>query len=327
MILAGDIGGTKTLLAIFDEQQCLMDRHFDSGHYPSFQALLTEFLAFIPDLDIKAACIGVAGPIIEGNCRTTNLPWHLVTQDISAQLGTSNVVLINDLEAAAWGVLTLPSDQFVSLNPLVPLRSRQGNCAVIAAGTGLGEAIVFHDGQDFHVIASEGGHADFAPTTAQQIALLEFMQTRYPAHVSYERLLSGAGIVAIYAFLKQTQAYASSTALDDQLETASDAAAMIGAAAVAETDATAVAALTLFAQIYGAEAGNLALKCLPFGGVYLAGGIAPKCLPILAKGAFLEGFLAKGRYHQTLSEIAVHVCTEPQTGLLGARYVAQRRLS
>ena len=322
MILAGDIGGTKTLLAVFDEQTCVAKHRFESANYATFDKLLADFLALIPDVVIDTACLGVAGPIVNGDCETTNLPWKLTCREIGEQLKTSKVKLLNDLEAAAWGVLSLPENEFVSLNPKA--KPQIGNCAVLAAGTGLGEAIIFHDGKSHHVIANEGGHCDFAPTNEQQIALLSFMQARYPDHVSYERLVSGVGIVAIYEFLKQSEDYAiSANELDEQLQTADDVAAIIGAAAVANSDALCTATLQLFSRIYGAEAGNLALKCLPYGGVYLAGGIAAKCLPVLQQGDFLEGFLAKGRYRNALEKIAVNVCMQPEVGLLGALYFAQ----
>lgn len=321
MILAGDIGGTKTLLAIFDKQMCIAKHRFDSAKYASFRELVTDFLALIPDVKINAVCMGVAGPIVNGDCKTTNLPWHLKRDEIGEQLKTANVTLLNDLEAAAWGVLSLPQRDFVSLNPNAQIQ--QGLCAILAAGTGLGEAIIFHDAQRYHVIASEGGHCDFAPTTSQQIELLSFMQARYPDHVSYERLVSGVGIEAIYDFLRQSGDYAVSDEVNIQLKTA-DAAAVIGEAAVAGSDGLCVATMQLFCRIYGAEAGNLALKCLPYAGIYLAGGIAEKCLPVLKQGEFLEGFLAKGRYRYALEKIPVTVCTHPEVGLLGALYFAKK---
>ena len=321
MILAGDIGGTKTLLAIFDGENCVVKHRFESANYATFSELLADFLALIPNTKIDAVCLGVAGPIVDGDCVTTNLPWTLTRHDIGEQLNTLNVVLLNDLEAAAWGVLALPESDFVALNPNA--KTQVGNCAVLAAGTGLGEAIIFYDGTQHHVIANEGGHCDFAPTDAQQIELLSFMQARFPEHVSYERLVSGVGIEAIYEFLC-TSDYPFYEAIEAEITAAEDKAAAIGAAAVANSSALCVATLQLFSRIYGAEAGNLALKCLPTGGVYLAGGIAAKCLPVLQQGTFLEGFLAKGRYRGALEKIAVNVCTHPEVGLLGALYFAQK---
>jgi glucokinase len=322
MILAGDIGGTKTLLAIFDGEICVAKHRFESANHATFHNLLADFLALIPTVKIDTVCLGVAGAIVSGDCEATNLPWKLTCHEIAKQLNAEKVTLLNDLEAAAWGILSLPENDFIALNPNA--KTQVGNCAVLAAGTGLGEAIIFYDGKNHHVIANEGGHCDFAPTDAQQIALLSFMQARYPNHVSYERLVSGVGIVAIYDFLKQSGDYAISNELEAQLQTTDDSAAIISAAAMAKSDELCVATLQLFAKIYGSEAGNLALKCLPYGGVYLAGGIAAKCLPALQQGAFLEGFLSKGRFQNTLEKIAVNVCMQPEVGLLGALYFAQK---
>jgi glucokinase len=312
MILAGDIGGTKTLLAIFDGELCVAKHHFLSADYAIFHELLNAFLVLIPPTKIDAVCLGVAGPIVNGDCETTNLPWNLKCDEIREQLNAQKVTLLNDLEAAAWGILSLPENEFVNLNPNAT--SQIGNCAVLAAGTGLGEAIIFHDGEKHHVIANEGGHCDFAPTDAQQIELLAFMQTRFSEHVSYERLVSGVGIEAIYDFLGGAE-----------ITENEDKAAVIGKSAVENSDECCVATLKLFSKIYGAEAGNLALKCLPYGGVYLAGGIAAKCLPILQQGDFLEGFLAKGRYRGALEKIAINVCMQPEVGLFGALHFAQTR--
>lgn len=320
MILAGDIGGTKTLLAIFDGEKTVFKQHFDSANYNTFQELLTNFLSlcvFVGDeLTFTSVCLGVAGPIMNGDCETTNLPWKLKCDEISKQLKTENVILINDLEAAAWGILSLPKSDFVSLNSNAEVQI--GNCAILAAGTGLGEAIVFYDGAKHHVIANEGGHTDFAPTDAQQIALLSFMQTRYPEHVSYERLVSGVGIEAIFDFLRHTQYPEISPELETRLQNANDKAAAISLFAMENGDELCRTAMQLFAKIYGAEAGNLALKCLSYGGVYLAGGIAAKCLPFLQQGTFLEGFLAKGRYRGALEKMPINVCMQPEVGLLGA---------
>lgn len=324
MILAGDIGGTKTLLAIFDGQLCIAKHKFSSANYATFHELLNEFLSLIPTVKIDAVCIGVAGAIVNGDCETTNLPWKLVCSEIGEFLNCSNVKLLNDLEAAAWGVLSLPENEFVQLNPNAKIQI--GNCAVLAAGTGLGEATIFHDGEKYHVIASEGGHCDFAPTDARQMQLLAFMHARFKYHVSYERLVSGAGIEAIYDFLEQTNEFHYCEEFAEKLRTAEDKAAVIGAAAVENSDELSVETLKLFAKIYGSEAGNLALKCLPTGGVYLAGGIAAKCLPVLEQGEFLEGFLAKGRFHATLEKFPVKVCTQPEVVLLGALYFAQKIL-
>jgi glucokinase len=325
MILAGDVGGTKTILALFEAQgdgwHCVKKTRYSSLEYPTFTGLLQDFLSDCKDRPIDSVCLGVAGPIVDGDCVATNLPWVLLRREIGAIVGTESVRLLNDLEATAWGILNVPEADFVTLNPGID--SRPGNCAVIAAGTGLGEAIIAWNGKNYQVLASEGGHTDFAPGSEQEIALLRYLWEKYPGHVSYERLLSGDGLVNIYQFLKTSRYAPVQSGLEKQMAD-NDPAAVIGEAGVTGTDALSVAALSLFCRIYGAEAGNLALKCLPYGGVYIAGGIAAKILPLLTRGDFLEGYLEKGRYRAALKQIPVKVCINQETGLLGALAFAAR---
>ena len=202
MILAGDIGGTKTNLALFehkDNRLSLMVQHqFPSKEFSNLNEVITRFMDMISSPSIDAACFGIAGPIIEGRCRTTNLPWDITTSDLQEHLGTQKVRLLNDLEATAYGMLYLEENEFVDLNPKG--RKTNGNRAVIAAGTGLGEAMLYYDGTAYHPIGSEGGHSDFAPLTPQQDELLKWMRNRYPGHVSFERILSGPGIYTLYEF-------------------------------------------------------------------------------------------------------------------------------
>lgn len=325
MILAGDIGGTKTLLALFANEaeggQCLKKTQYASSQYHSLTEVLKNFLSDIDCRGLKAACIGVAGAVDGDVCNAGNLPWKISQVDISEQIGTRNVKLINDLEASAWGVMALPAKDFVDLNPAG--YSKPGNMAVLAAGTGLGESIIAWDGVRHHVIATEGGHADFAPNDSQEIALLSYLMKKYPGHVSYERLISGDGLVNIYQFLKN-RSYAPVQPAIEQQMAERDPAAVIGEAGVNATDALCREAVTLFCRIYGAEAGNLALKCLPYAGVYLAGGIGAKILPALAQGEFMRGFLAKGRCQCTLQKIPVKVCTNTEAALQGAAGYAQK---
>lgn len=317
--LAGDVGGTKTILALFetegDDVKCLKKERFSSAHYQTFTELLTSFLIDTDYLEITAVCIGVAGIVANGRCETTNLPWALSSKEIGEQVNSQNVWLLNDLEATAWGLLDLAEHNFVELNP--DAQHQQGNIAVLAAGTGLGEAIIAWDGIAHHVIASEGGHADFSPNNELDIALLRYLLGKYPEHVSCERLISGEGLVNIYQFLKHIN-YAQTTLETEQHMTERDPAGVIGEAGVAGTDVLCVEALKLFCRLYGVEAGNLALKCLPYGGVYLAGGIGAKILPVLQQGEFMLGFLAKGRCRAVVQKISVKVCTNPEVALLGA---------
>lgn len=328
MILAGDIGGTKTILALYEVEdgswRCVKKKRFSSSAFQTFSELLDLFLSDAENIQVSAACIGVAGPIVDGNSTTTNLPWVLNKTEIGTQLRIQNVKLLNDLESTAWGVLELPEHNFSELNPHA--EPREGNIAILAAGTGLGESIITWDGVKHYVMATEGGHADFAPGTEQEIALLQHLRERYPEHVSYERLLSGEGLTNIYQFLKESDRAPAQPEIERQM-TERDPAAVIGEAGVAGSDALCVEALNIFCRIYGAEAGNLALKCLPYAGVYLAGGIASKILPFLEKGAFMQGFLAKGRYRQVLEKMSVKVCTNPEAALLGAASYAIKRLN
>ena len=323
--LAGDVGGTKTILALFeiedDEVKCLKKKQFSSAHYPTFTELLASFLIDAGCAQITAVCIGVAGIVVDGRCETTNLPWVLSSKEIGEGVNSQNVWLLNDLEATAWGLLDLPEHNFVELN--LDAQTQQGNIAVVAAGTGLGEAIIAWDGSTHHVLASEGGHADFAPTNEQEIALLRHLLEKYPEHISCERLISGEGLVNIYQFLKHIN-YAPANPETEQCMTGLDPAAVIGEAGVAGNDALCVEALKLFCKLYGSEAGNLALKCLPYGGVYLAGGIGAKILPVLQQGDFMRGFLAKGRCQPVLQKISVKVCTNPEVALLGALSYAKK---
>lgn len=328
MILAGDVGGTKTILALFETEdgdvKYLRKEQFSSAYYPTFTELLTSFLTDADCPMITAVCIGVAGIVVDGRCETTNLPWVLSSKEIGERVNSQNVWLLNDLEATAWGLLDLPEYNFVELNP--DAQRQQGNIAVVAAGTGLGEAIIAWDGDSYHVLASEGGHADFAPTNEHEIALLRHMLEKYPEHISCERLISGEGLVNIYQFLKQI-GYAPASPETEQQMAERDHAAVIGEAGVAGNDALCVEALNMFCRLYGAESGNLALKCLPYGGVYLAGGIGAKILPVLQQGEFMRGFLTKGRCRPVLQRISVKVCINPEVALLGAlSYAKNTRL-
>jgi glucokinase len=318
MILVGDIGGTKTILALFassDTTSVLKKHYYASADYASFSTLLADFLSDIDSQQITACCLGVAGPIVNGDCSTTNLPWVLHRHVIHSQLGIAQVTLLNDLVATAWGVLSLPEYEFVSLNP--DARVQQGNMAILAAGTGLGEAIIAWNGSQYHVMATEGGHTDFAPTNEQEIALLRYLMNKHPDHVSSERVISGEGLINIYQFLKDIGYAPAQAAIEQQMATG-DKAAIIGTAGNAGSDALCVATLNIFSRLYGAETGNLALKCLPYGGIYLAGGIAAKILPFLQNSEFMARYLAKGRFLSLLKGIPIKICTNPEVGLFGA---------
>ena len=321
MILAGDIGGTKTNLALFSrkgKELEIEEKHqFVSQNFTSLEDVIKEFLDITNTKKIIKACFGIAGPIINGDCHTTNLPWDISTSNLQTLLSTQKVVLLNDLEATAYGMLHLNENEFISLNPTG--RKVEGNRAVIAAGTGLGEAMLFYDGENYHPIGSEGGHCDFASVSQKQDKLLQWMRKRYHSHVSFERILSGPGIYTLYEFLLDNDFAPQPTAMI-QLENTQDKSAMISKLALEEKNPLCVKTLELFCEIYAAEAGNLALKSMALGGVYIGGGIAPKILPFMTSGDFLRHFANKGRFEELLRGMEVKISLNDETALLGAAY-------
>lgn len=326
MILAGDIGGTKTSLALFEIQDNILVVHsqhqFVSQNFESFNDVIREFIQMSPEAVITSASFGIAGPIINERCRTTNLPWDISAYDLREQLSIDTIYLLNDLEATAYGMLYLSDDDFVDLNPNAA--PSNGNCAVIAAGTGLGEAILYFDGKNYHPIASEGGHCDFAPLTPQQDTLLQWLRHRFPQHVSLERILSGPGISTLYDFLLES-GFAAESDLFKNISEHNDKSARISEGALLHNDPLCVEALRLFCEIYGAESGNLALKTMSLGGVFIGGGIAPKIVPYLQKETFYNAFVAKGRFEPILRNMSVKVSLNSETALLGAAHYAKDR--
>jgi len=261
--------------------------------------------------------VGVAGPVVDGRCVATNLPWVVDERRLSAAAGAP-VKLINDLEAAAHGVLTLPAEQFLALQP--GAAKPGGNLALIAAGTGLGQALVVTDGQGYRVVPSEGGHADFAPADELQVDLLRYLRAEF-GHVSWERILSGPGLANIYHFLQARAGHAAPDWLRARLQR-EDPGAVIGEVGLAGRDPVCAEALDLFVSIYGAQAGNLALETLALGGLVVGGGIAPKIKSKLADGRFMAAFRAKGRMEPLLASIPVRAALDARAGLLGAAHVA-----
>jgi glucokinase len=321
--LAGDVGGTKTTLGLYDcwgeKLICLDQATFPSQHYIGLAKIVGEFLAERAELPI-AACFGVAGPVDAGRSSITNLPWVLTEDGLSEATGIERIRLLNDVQAMALGLLHLEEEQWVELNPAG--QRRPGNIAVIAAGTGLGEAILYWDGKCHHALPTEGGHCDFAPNTPLEDGLLVYLRERFGGHVSYERILSGAGLADIYDYLRGCGVAPENEELRAALGRASDRAPLISSWALTRNDALCSETLTLFARILGAEAGNLALKCLALGGVFIGGGIAPKILPLLQDGSFMVGFISKGRFAALLKELPVRVAVHPQPVLLGAAHAA-----
>lgn len=327
MILAGDIGGTKTNLALFEVASDGMlskieGQKFLSSDYAGLEAVIAEFLNGRA-LPIKAAAFGVAGPVIDGVCRATQLPWIVSRTSLQEVLRIEDVWVINDLEATAYGVPALTSEQLVTLNP--GERAHGGNIAIIAAGTGLGEAALIWDGAHYHAMASEGGHVDFAPRNELEMGLLRYMLT-IKHRVSYERILSGPGIVNIYNFLKASGMAEEPDWLRVEFEASDDHARTISQAALASRAEICVKALDIFVSVYGAQAGNLALTVKATGGVFVGGGIAPKIIEKLSDGKFLEAYKDKGRLSPLVEAAPVEVIMEPLTALIGAgRYAVGRR--
>jgi len=319
-VLAGDIGGTKTNLALFsvrgEKLHAESQRIFQSKQYSSLTPILKEF----GDTQrIEAACFGIAGPVVDGRVKTTNLPWIVDTEELRRTLKLDAVFLLNDLEASAYGLSTLEEDEFFTLNEG---KMRQaGNKALIAAGTGLGQAILFDDGRHFRPLASEGGHADFAPRDELEIELLRYLTGRF-GHVSYERVLSGPGLFNIYRFLKESRGMEEPKSLTEQFAAAADPSAVVSKAGLAGEAEICVRSLELFVSIYGAQAGNLALLAKSVRGFYIGGGIAPKILAKLKDGTFMRGFVDKGRYTELLAAIPVQVVLNDKAALRGAAYYA-----
>ncbi len=317
MILAGDVGGTKTHLALFEpgaSPRAPAHHHKRPSHdAPSLQALVRDFLAE-RGATVRRAVFGIAGPVVENRCEATNLAWVVSGAEMSAALGGAEVTLMNDLEATAWGLESLGASDLETLQPGV---ARAGNRALIAAGTGLGEAFLIWNGSDWRPSASEGGHADFGPRDALEDELLLWLRTKY-GRASWERILSGRGLADLYRFLSETGRSAAPAAFAQRFAAAADPAAEVTAAALDGSCERARLAVERFIEVYGAEAGNLALKALAVGGVFVAGGIAPRLLPILRQGGFVRAFTAKGRLTPMLQQIQIAVILDDRTALWGA---------
>ncbi|MGH7794951.1 MAG: glucokinase [Candidatus Binatia bacterium] len=320
LVLAGDIGGTKTELAIFsahgEKLRVESQQRFPSKRYSGLVPVLQDYLAGTrPAID--AACFGIAGAVVDGKVTTPNLPWMIDIEDICRALKLNAVTLLNDLEAAAYGIFSLENDEFFTLNE--GIMRHAGNKALIAAGTGLGQAILHDDGRRFHPSASEGGHADFAPRNELEIELLRHLIGRF-GHVSYERVVSGPGLFNIYRFLRDVRGLEEPKWLSERLAGADDPSVEISKVGLADQAAICSQALDLFVSVYGAEAGNLALRAKAVRGLYIGGGIAPKILDKLKNGTFMRAFVEKGRYTDLVKAVPVQVVLNEQAALRGAAY-------
>lgn len=327
MILAGDIGGTNARLAFFQPQngnlRLVSERVFPSREHSDLGEIVSKFLS---DADTRpeAACFGIAGPVRNGRVETSNLPWVIEQSRLAGQIHLPATLLINDLEANAWGIGALTDQDIVPVNRVSG--DPTGNQAVIAAGTGLGQAGLFWDGGRRRVFACEGGHADFAPQNDLQIELLRFLHARF-GHVSYERVLSGPGLVNVYEFLQAQGSKEQSAKVSDAVKNKNDAAAAISRAALDGSSAMSEQALDIWVAVYGAEASNLALKVMATGGIFLSGGIAPKILPKLTGPIFMDAFLNKGRLRSLVETIPVQIVTNENAGLIGAARCAAVQIS
>lgn len=324
MILAGDVGGTKVHLALYDftagKLKHTRDKQFPAREYSGLDEIVKEFLGADK---VSAACFGVPGPVRDGRLRLTNLPWTLDSREISLNLQIDHVFLINDLEANGYGVAELSPDQIFTLSE--GDASQIGNRALIAAGTGLGEGMLAWNGRIHVPYPSEGGHTDFGPRNDTEIELLRFLQRKYNGRISYERVVSGMGLTNIYEFLRDGLGMEEPKWLAEKITEAHDPNSVITEMALSVKSEICAKALDMMVSIYGAEAGNLALKVLSVGGLYVGGGIAPKILEKLKDGTFLKAFQDKGRLSQLLINMPVRVILESRAALMGAAAYAEAR--
>jgi glucokinase len=337
-LLSGDIGGTKTLLQLAQTTSpttAQFQQSYHSQDYPDLVAIVRKFLAAAQaqlgaQIAIEAACLGIAGAVIDRASYLPNLDWHLNADKLAQELQIPNLLLINDFTAIGYGMTQLQPADIHTLQAGQPRVNAP--IAIIGAGTGLGQGLSIHNGTEYQVVATEGGHADFAARSLQEFKLLEYICSHKQIdRVSNERVLSGAGIVTIYQFLRDTSNLSENPELanvvklwESQPETAVDPAGMISELALAKADPIAQATMQIFVSVYGAESGNLALRTLPYGGIFIAGGIAAKNLPLITDGTFIAAFHHKGRVSDLLANIPVHVVLNPQVGLIGAAAQAAR---
>ncbi|MBD2180702.1 glucokinase [Planktothrix sp. FACHB-1355] len=343
LLLAGDIGGTKTLLRLVElpaegSMYSLDEATYDSPHYPDLVPIVQKFLGAAAEhlgytpLPQKA-CFAIAGPVVNNTAKLTNLTWALDAKRLEKELGIGSIVLINDFAAVGYGVLGLTESDLHTLQDRQP--QPDAPIAVIGAGTGLGQGFLVPQGNTYEVFGSEGGHADFAPRSELEFDLLKYLRDKHDIdRISVERVVSGQGIVAIYQFLRDRNYCHESPEIQEivrswkqqtgRIEKTVDPAAAISKAALAKSDRLSEQTMQMFVEAYGAEAGNLALKLLPYGGVYIAGGIAAKNLPLMQEGSFIHAFTNKGRMRPLLEKMPVHIVLNQQVGLIGAAICASR---
>jgi glucokinase len=318
MILAGEIGATRTRLAAYETEgnrlNCVVQKNYPSHDYSSLAEILPQFTRG-EGIPVHSACFGVAGPVRAGRSKISNLPWTIDCKELAAQLKLPAVGLLNDLEAYAYGVDALESKDFITICP--GSEDAEGNRAVISAKTGLGIAGLYWDGFRHHPFACEGGHADFAPRDAMQIDLLAYLQKKY-GRVSNERVLSGPGIHEIYNFLRDTRKADEPAELHEQIEKANDPSPLISRFALEGKYEICQQTMFIFVSVFGAETGNCALRYMSTGGIYIGGVIAAKIAPKMQDGTFMKAFLDKGRMETLLKDMPVQIIANDDAGLIGA---------
>jgi glucokinase len=321
LVLAGDIGGTKTSVGLFvmgkKRPESLVVESFASREAPNLEDIVDRFLKSHPG-SISSACFGIAGPVINGRCKTTNLPWVVSETRMRSRFEWRHVRLLNDLAAAAMAVPLLRRSEKISLNKGV--MQNKGNIALLSPGTGLGQALLIYMDGEYVPLSSEGGHVSFSPTTEIEVELWRYLRKKY-GHVSVERVLSGPGLVNIYSWLRDSGRFEEPNWLKDIMKR-EDPGRAISENALRKKQALCVESLRFYVSMLGSVAGNLALTGLAVGGVYLGGGIPPKILPALKQGSFLKEFMAKGRFADFLARIPVRVIVNDKAALLGAAHAA-----
>ncbi|HET6207069.1 MAG TPA: glucokinase [Terracidiphilus sp.] len=324
MILAGDVGGTKVHLALYDFTDGKLvykrEERYAAKDYTGLEAIVKEFLG---SDQATAACFGVPGPVRHGRLRLTNLPWTLDSRELSLALAIQHVFLINDLEANGYGIAELTSDQVYTLADGDP--GQIGNRALIAAGTGLGEGLLIWNGHQHIPYPSEGGHADFAPRNEDEIDLLRFLKQKYNGRISWERVISGMGMTNIYEFLRDVRGVEEPVWLAEEIASVEDPNRVITESGLAARSELCEKTLDMLVSAYGAEAGNLALKVMSVGGLYVGGGIGPRIIEKLKDGTFMKAFTDKGRLSQLLINMPVRVILESRAAVLGAAAYAEAR--
>lgn len=316
--LAIDVGGTKTeigYLESLDSISFLLEKRYDSKSFDSLEEIIQDFIQS-NQLKVEAIGIGIAGPVVEGVCHTTNLPWIVSEHKIIHQFQLKKCVLINDLVANAYGIQTLKKEEQIVLQ--TGIQSLKGNQALISAGTGLGEAGIFFDGKNYHPFPTEGGHCDFGPTDEEEVEIFFFLQKRY-GHVSYERILSGIGFSVLYDFYTEKKGMKKSPSVE-LIQDVTKRPKEITTLALSEKDETCMRVLERFVKIYAAEASNLALKLYAIGGIYIGGGIAPKIITALKKPIFISAFKDKGRFHDWLNYITIILINDEKAALKGSAF-------